>query len=88
MLPFGRFSTAGDDRRAPFGRNALFPLTPALSRGEREKPVPRCDWSVPVGFAITQPKIPPLPGGEGRGEGEQGHLRLNARSSSQIRQTR
>ena len=34
---------------------------------EREKQVPRCGWFVRAGFAIAQPRIPPLLGGEGRG---------------------
>ena len=37
---------------------------------EREKQVPRCGWFVRAGFAIAQPRISPLLGGEGRGEGE------------------
>jgi len=49
----------------------LFPLTPALSLGEREDSRPRWKrlsgpWLIPNGR-----KCFPLPGGEGQGEGRQ-----------------
>ena len=48
-----------------------FPLTPALSPGDRENPAPRIDKSPTASSAAAQPTMLPLPGGEGRGEGEQ-----------------
>ena len=78
MRPFGQTSRAGDDRHAPCRRSVSFPLTPALSPAEREKHGPRSGEFVRVGFAVAQPRILPLPGGEGWGEGERGHLRLDA----------
>ncbi len=51
--------------------HALFPLTPALSLGEREKQGgPRCANFRWLGFSNALPMIPPLPQGEGRGEEE------------------
>jgi len=50
--------------------NASFPLTLTLSLGEREHHMPRCDNSGSAGKLDTRRTIPPLPKGEGRGEGE------------------
>jgi len=54
--------------------NASFPLTPALSLGERESRIPTLDKSERLGRANRLETILPLPRGEGRGEGE-GQLR-------------
>jgi len=49
----------------------LFPLTPALSRREREGRIPLpVDRDAAALRALTD--FPPLPAGEGRGEGERG----------------
>ena len=57
--------------------NALFPLTLTLSPGEREPLSTRWDNS-PSGEHIPErPMGPPLPGGEGRGEGGT-HFQLHA----------
>ena len=56
---------AGSDSSA-----ALFPLTPALSLGERGPRTPSLDHSWTARFATTLPTGLPLPKGEGRGEGE------------------
>jgi hypothetical protein len=47
--------------------NAMFPLTPALSLGERETRIPVLEPSGRSSMAEDWP----LPEGEGRGEGEQ-----------------
>src|SRR5437879_5364689 len=47
------------------------PLTPTLSLRERENQGPRCDHSKRPGFPNALPMMLPLPGGEGRAEGEQ-----------------
>ena len=57
--------------------SALFPLTLALSLGERERPTLRCDESKRSGLAKAQQTILPLPKGEGRGEGEGDYRILN-----------
>ena len=51
-------------------RTIQFPLTPALSLRERENQAPYCNNSERLGFSNALPAIPPLPEGEGRGEGE------------------
>ena len=59
--------TGSDATREPERR---FPLTPALSLGERENLAPSLEQpstSEPTGCRV---RVPPLPGGEGRGEGE------------------
>src|SRR6185503_14988801 len=48
---------------------ALFPLTLALSLGEREQLSSRCERSSGSGFICSRPMVLPLPEGEGRGEG-------------------
>jgi len=72
-------ATAGNTdpgKTAPSGLSATFPLTPALSLGEREKRSPSFDKSEPGPIpqhsipAETRRTAPPLPEGEGRGEGE------------------
>src|SRR5216117_1862351 len=47
-----------------------FPLTPALSLRERENQGPRFGNSKRLGLSNALPMRPPLPEGEGRGEGE------------------
>ena len=49
---------------------APFPLTPALSLGEREGLRPHRPLTQPPGPIPRRQPIPPLPEGEGRGEGE------------------
>ncbi len=46
------------------------PLTPALSPREREQPGPALEHSHTGGFVERLTRIPPLPAGEGRGEGK------------------
>ena len=57
--------------------DAPFPLTPALSLGEREQRTPRCDNSRIAGKLDTRRTILPFPKGEGRGEGERRYRILN-----------
>ncbi|MBI4662602.1 MAG: DEAD/DEAH box helicase [Verrucomicrobia bacterium] len=49
---------------------AAFPLTPALSPGERENHPLRQEEVERVGIGDPAARVPPLPAGEGRGEGE------------------
>ena len=49
---------------------APFPLTPALSPGERESAPQSVAESNAAGHVESRPAVPPLPKGEGRGEGE------------------
>ena len=48
-----------------------FPLTPALSLGEREDRCQAVHEPGAVRRAKAPEEVPPLPKGEGRGEGEQ-----------------
>src|ERR1700745_595112 len=48
-----------------------FPLTPALSLGERENRFPVVEKTPRPGLLGALPTILPLPKGEGRGEGEE-----------------
>jgi hypothetical protein len=52
--------------------NARFPLTPALSLREREPPWLALREAEVPGFVARLDTVPPLPEGEGWGEGEQG----------------
>ena len=54
--------------------DAAFPLTPALSPRERETAGQSLDHSKRANLADTLASIPPLPEGEGWGEGEQAAL--------------
>src|SRR5437868_6840455 len=56
--------------RCRFCSRGLLPLTPALSPEERESPCPALACSSDLRFAGQLATIPPLPRGEGRGEGE------------------
>src|SRR5262249_31192018 len=74
-----------------FGKNAAgrlvevaFPLTPALSLGEREPPRTSLAPINGLGFAGRLATIPPLPRGEGRGEGEPGERPETASDLSNI----
>jgi hypothetical protein len=50
----------------------LFPLTPALSLGEREPRIPSLWTTRRLGWSQTWQVSLPLPKGEGWGEGERG----------------
>ena len=52
--------------------NDLFPLTPALSRRERENHPQSVGYAGAVRILDSRASLLPLPMGEGRGEGEQG----------------
>ncbi len=58
--------------------DGAFPLTPALSLGERGSPWPSPVCSKRHKFADALATILPLPKGEGWGEGEQSVLRSQA----------
>ena len=49
---------------------ALFPLTPALSLGERVPRAPSAEFATDRWFADVRPTLLSLPKGEGWGEGE------------------
>src|SRR6185369_7090686 len=51
-------------------KNAAFPLTPALSPGERESRIQFLDKPEHLGLANRLTKVLPLPKGAGRGEGK------------------
>jgi len=71
--PAGRPSAKGCAHG--FG-DVAFPLTPALSLGERVKPIQFLDQSVRLGLAHRWMMQLPLPKGEGWGEGEGNTVRL------------
>jgi dienelactone hydrolase len=54
----------------PGNAAVVFPLTPTLSLGERERRSLALEMVSRLGFADWQPSVLPLPKGEGRGEGE------------------
>jgi transcription-repair coupling factor (superfamily II helicase) len=60
----------GDDEEAEASSGAPFPLTPALSPGERENASPIGDESERAGTYAAPSGLSPLPRGEGQGEGE------------------
>src|SRR5437762_10927952 len=64
------FSSCGHSALKLFMILSPFPLTPALSPREREKQCAIFPDSYASRFADRLPAIPPLPDGEGRGEGE------------------
>jgi len=71
MRPFGP-RAAPDSQTGASHRSSLLrsPLTPALSRGEREKRSPRGEESSPLDDSQWVRLLFPLPPGEGQGEGE------------------
>jgi hypothetical protein len=50
--------------------DALFPLTPTLSRRERERSSTALEYSLNSEDLLALPMVLPLPKGEGWGEGE------------------
>src|SRR5947207_15960997 len=71
IRPFGT-SAAPDSQTGASPRSSLLrsPLTPALSRGEREKSSPRGERSRALDDSQRLRLLFPLPPGEGQGEGE------------------
>ncbi|MBI2947114.1 MAG: hypothetical protein HYY23_05675 [Verrucomicrobia bacterium] len=67
-----------------WSNQASIPLTPALSRGERENASPPVDHLAAASGSPTLESISPLPEGEGQGEGEQGALDLGVSESVQV----
>src|SRR5436309_16032977 len=71
MQHFGRRSDPRADEDGVRTANVSFPLTPALSLGERENRRQAGREPITARPAEALERIPPLPEGEGRGEGEQ-----------------
>ena len=71
MQPFGRGSDLRSDADGVRAAGVSFPLTPALSLGERGNAFRCFGTSNRARFALGLAAILPLPEGEGRGEGEQ-----------------
>src|SRR6266568_7369431 len=63
-------SRTGASRQARWCFERCFPLTPALSRGERENRPPRFRQSRASRLVAARDVVSPLPAGEGQGEGE------------------
>src|SRR5262245_1806739 len=72
-MKYRRFPRAHFDHHRSATADALFPLTPALSLGERENSSQRLKYPVLQRFKRA-PIAHPLPKGEGWGEGEQTYL--------------
>jgi len=68
----GFYIECGQDNTG--GSSVPFPLTPALSPGEREDRRQSVGESGLLETFGSRPLLLPLPGGEGRGEGEPGWL--------------
>ena len=77
-------SQAGASHRFSLLRS---PLTPALSRGEREKRSPRGEASSALDFSPRVRLLFPLPPGEGKREGEPQKLRARVSNHSRNRRT-
>ena len=71
MQPFGRGSDPRSDEGGVRNASDSFPLTPTLSLGERENRRQAVREPSAVRHANALEGDPPLPEGEGRGEGEQ-----------------
>src|SRR6266568_6209967 len=73
--------TTGASRQARWCFDRCFPLTPALSLGEREN-LPRClRQSRASRLVAARGPVFPLPAGEGRGEGERDAANQNGRTN-------
>src|SRR6266516_92277 len=80
-------TAAPDSQTGASHRSGLLrsPLTPALSRGEREKRSPRGEASSALDFSPRVRLLFPLPPGEGKREGEPQKLRARVSNHSRNR---
>src|SRR6266581_5304668 len=78
-LPLRGESNALGSSQAHGRFERCFPLTPALSLGERENHTPRFRQSRAPRLLATRDAVFPLPEGEGQGEGERDVTNKNGR---------
>ncbi len=70
-----------DSSQAHWCFERCFPLTPALSLGERENRPPRIRQSRATRLVTARDAVSPLPAGEGQGEGERDEANRNGRTN-------